>query len=238
MWSWYIGRWWVGCWYSQEGTGRAAAPPKPLLALRQLSFSTGGVCNVEAVGDDLYHVSRQWRLPETYLHTNRLLVFDVTRSDDAEAPLLERLTVLISRHPYWYSHTTRLRTAAPLCRLYLARRLLRRRRLVVCAYTPSLSKIFLSTVNKIIIIRRRRRKEEEKEEEEGGRGGGKRGGGRRRRRMKRKRRRKRSRRRTKTATTTTTTIYSESFITIPVVVSRNVAHKENHKQTNKHTDAN
>ena len=33
--SWYTGRWWVGCyiWYSEEGPGRAAAPPSPLLAV-------------------------------------------------------------------------------------------------------------------------------------------------------------------------------------------------------------
>ena len=34
--SWYTGHWWVGCyiWYSEEeGTGRAAAPPSPLLAV-------------------------------------------------------------------------------------------------------------------------------------------------------------------------------------------------------------
>jgi len=33
--DWYTGRWWVGCyiWYSEEGPGRAAAPPSPLLAV-------------------------------------------------------------------------------------------------------------------------------------------------------------------------------------------------------------
>ena len=33
--SWYTGRWWVGCyiWYSEEGPGRTAAPPSPLLAV-------------------------------------------------------------------------------------------------------------------------------------------------------------------------------------------------------------
>ena len=33
--DWYTGRWWVGCyiWYSQEGHGRAEAPPSPLLAV-------------------------------------------------------------------------------------------------------------------------------------------------------------------------------------------------------------
>ena len=33
--SWYTGRWWVGCYigYSEEGHGRAAAPPSPLLAV-------------------------------------------------------------------------------------------------------------------------------------------------------------------------------------------------------------
>jgi len=29
IWSWYTGRWWVGCdiWYSEEGTGRGRSPP-------------------------------------------------------------------------------------------------------------------------------------------------------------------------------------------------------------------
>ena len=32
MWSWYTGRWWVGCyiWYSEEGTGRSRSPPRLL----------------------------------------------------------------------------------------------------------------------------------------------------------------------------------------------------------------
>jgi len=31
----YTGRWWVGCyiWYSDEGTGRGRSPPRPLLAV-------------------------------------------------------------------------------------------------------------------------------------------------------------------------------------------------------------
>jgi len=35
IWSWYTGRWWVGCyiWYSKKGPGRAGAPPSPLLAV-------------------------------------------------------------------------------------------------------------------------------------------------------------------------------------------------------------
>ena len=35
IWSWYTGRWWVGCyiWYSEEGTGRDRSPPRPLLAV-------------------------------------------------------------------------------------------------------------------------------------------------------------------------------------------------------------
>ena len=34
IWSWYTGRWRVGCyiWYSEEGTGRGPSPPSPLLA--------------------------------------------------------------------------------------------------------------------------------------------------------------------------------------------------------------
>jgi len=33
--QWYTGRWWVGCyiWYSEEGTGRGRSPPRPLLAV-------------------------------------------------------------------------------------------------------------------------------------------------------------------------------------------------------------
>jgi len=32
--DWYSGRWWVGCyiWYSEEGTGRVAAPPRSFIA--------------------------------------------------------------------------------------------------------------------------------------------------------------------------------------------------------------
>jgi len=35
IWSWYTGRWWVGCyvWYSDEGTGRDPSPPRPLIAV-------------------------------------------------------------------------------------------------------------------------------------------------------------------------------------------------------------
>jgi len=34
-WSWYTGRWWVGCyiWYSKEGTGRGRSLPRRLLAV-------------------------------------------------------------------------------------------------------------------------------------------------------------------------------------------------------------
>jgi len=33
--DWYTGRWWMSCyiWYSKEGSGRAAAPPSPILAV-------------------------------------------------------------------------------------------------------------------------------------------------------------------------------------------------------------
>jgi len=35
IWSWYTGHWWVGCYirYSEEGTGRGRSPPRPLLAV-------------------------------------------------------------------------------------------------------------------------------------------------------------------------------------------------------------
>jgi len=39
IWSWYTGRWWVGCyiWYSEEGTGRGRSPPRPLLDVPNLT---------------------------------------------------------------------------------------------------------------------------------------------------------------------------------------------------------
>jgi len=35
IWSWYTGRWWMGCyiWHSDEVTGRGPSPPRPLLAV-------------------------------------------------------------------------------------------------------------------------------------------------------------------------------------------------------------
>jgi len=43
--SWYTGRWWVGCyiWYSEEGPGRAAALPSPILAgfVEKVGFEPG-----------------------------------------------------------------------------------------------------------------------------------------------------------------------------------------------------
>ena len=35
IWSWYTGRWWVGCYilYSDEGTGRGRSPPRPIFAI-------------------------------------------------------------------------------------------------------------------------------------------------------------------------------------------------------------
>jgi len=35
IWSWYSGRWWVGCyiWYSKQGTGRDRSQSRPLLAV-------------------------------------------------------------------------------------------------------------------------------------------------------------------------------------------------------------
>jgi len=35
IWRWYTGCWWVGSyiWYSEDGTGRGRSPPRPLLAV-------------------------------------------------------------------------------------------------------------------------------------------------------------------------------------------------------------
>jgi len=39
IWCWYTGRWWVGCyiWYSEEGTERGCSPPRPLLAVENVT---------------------------------------------------------------------------------------------------------------------------------------------------------------------------------------------------------
>jgi len=41
IWSWYTGRWWVGCyiWYSEEGTGRGRSSPRPFLAVPDVTAS-------------------------------------------------------------------------------------------------------------------------------------------------------------------------------------------------------
>ena len=39
----YTGRWWVGCWYSEEETGRSRSSPSPLLAVPTAHPSTPSV---------------------------------------------------------------------------------------------------------------------------------------------------------------------------------------------------
>jgi len=43
--DWYTGRWWLGCyfWYSEEGPGRAAVPPSPILAVPNVTPSKTSV---------------------------------------------------------------------------------------------------------------------------------------------------------------------------------------------------
>jgi len=52
IWSWYTGRWWVGCyiWYSKYRTGRGRSPPRPLLVETYRKgfskfFCLGAVCH-------------------------------------------------------------------------------------------------------------------------------------------------------------------------------------------------
>jgi len=42
IWSWYSGRWWVGCyiWYSEKGTARGRSQPMPLLAVPNVAHSS------------------------------------------------------------------------------------------------------------------------------------------------------------------------------------------------------
>ena len=47
IWSWYTGRWWVGCyiWYSEKEAGQAAGPPSPLIVLM---YNGPLLCNFNA----------------------------------------------------------------------------------------------------------------------------------------------------------------------------------------------
>jgi len=54
--DWYTDRWWVGCyiWYSEEGPGRAAAPPSPLLAVPNVTPHQS-TASVPASHDSMWH---------------------------------------------------------------------------------------------------------------------------------------------------------------------------------------
>jgi len=66
IWSWYTGRWWVGfyIWYSEEGPGRAAVPPRPLLIVPNVTahLSTASVPITVLWYDDPLLCSFMWRL--------------------------------------------------------------------------------------------------------------------------------------------------------------------------------
>ena len=60
--DWYTGRWWVGCyiWYSEEGPGRAAAPPSLLLAVPNVAHpSTASVPTLYYL---MWHCNCLWTL--------------------------------------------------------------------------------------------------------------------------------------------------------------------------------
>jgi len=42
IWSWYTGRWWTCCyvWYSEQGTGRGRSPPRPILAVPNVTANS------------------------------------------------------------------------------------------------------------------------------------------------------------------------------------------------------
>ena len=71
IWSWYTGRWRVGCyiWYCEEGTGRGPSPPRPLLAVPNLTvhLSTASVPStvLQYNGPLLCHQSVKTNLAES-----------------------------------------------------------------------------------------------------------------------------------------------------------------------------
>jgi len=54
--DWYTGRWWVGCWYSEEGTGRGRSPPRPLFVVPNITAHT----STASVPTSYYSM---WQLP-------------------------------------------------------------------------------------------------------------------------------------------------------------------------------
>jgi len=71
IWSWYTGRWWVGCyiWYSEEGTGR----DRPLLIERcVLCRGKGGIGS----GETLCHIYPARPITTVSLATNTYCMMD------------------------------------------------------------------------------------------------------------------------------------------------------------------
>jgi len=61
--DWYTGRWWVGCyiWYSEEGPGRAGAPPSPLLTVPNVTAHPS-TTSVPTSYYSMYHYNCLWSL--------------------------------------------------------------------------------------------------------------------------------------------------------------------------------
>ena len=79
IWSWYSGRWWVGCyiWYSKQGTGRGRSQSRPLLAVG-LPSVTAHSSTASTYDDITVRIAVQWRLPSTWLEVSPLQHWSLT----------------------------------------------------------------------------------------------------------------------------------------------------------------
>ena len=124
MWSWYTGRWWVGCyiWYSEEGTGRGPSPPRPLFAVPNVTAhpSTASVpitvllyngpllCGFNVPVKGLI-IARYWQLsiPSYFLQRNDSLHYVlIVGAVQVSQVLLERPARSARSHDTERPHTT------------------------------------------------------------------------------------------------------------------------------------
>ena len=107
IWSWYTGRWWVGCYisYSEAGTGRGHSLPRPLLAVPNVTArpSTASVPTVVLLYNSplLWHSKGQIKISFTFWRIWFLGQSELWRR------VVSLLSVSVARHnhPFCYSAT-------------------------------------------------------------------------------------------------------------------------------------
>jgi len=72
----YTGRWWVGCyiWYSEKGTGRGCSPPRPLLAVPNVTAHSSTASVPTSYYSMWHYAFGVWRVTETWRYTLKHIV--------------------------------------------------------------------------------------------------------------------------------------------------------------------